>query len=290
MKNKTLFTFTVPVEKLVKESIASKDETGANITIVKEVKKIVQRGVTILRLTRSQNDEAQMAYTKKLNRCISEGILTRTMLTKRFSDNGGVFSKFEAEEYNKNAMAIQDAQKSVREVFAKYPGQRDVEKFSDEDRALIADAEITFQAASIGNQQLEEKYSNEFNNTAEALAVKERILFLSLALAQWDKDGNGKFVHIFPGSTHEERYKALCDLEDNDEDAEEYKTYLLARTKLSYIMALIDAGRVSTQAEFERVNAELDAQLNATLEKKPETKEEKKEDKAPVETPTETKE
>ena len=92
---KRLFEFVVPKEELVKETETSKNDKGEEITTTKEVKKEVDKQYFLRKPTRKLFDQAELFYGVQLSEGIKAGLLTRALLQKRFSNDGGTLGEKE---------------------------------------------------------------------------------------------------------------------------------------------------------------------------------------------------
>ena len=96
---KKLFEFTVPKEVEIEENETSKNEKGEEIKITKKNKTKEQVKVFIRKPTRALFDEAELFYGVRLSEGIKAGLLTRALLAKRFTNDGGVLSEEEKNVY-----------------------------------------------------------------------------------------------------------------------------------------------------------------------------------------------
>ena len=92
---KKLFEFKVPKEVEIEEIETSKNEKGEEIKITKKNKTKEQVKVFIRKPTRALFDEAELFYGVRLSEGIKAGLLTRALLAKRFTNDGGVLSEEE---------------------------------------------------------------------------------------------------------------------------------------------------------------------------------------------------
>lgn len=259
---KELYTFKIQVEKPVKET-TKQTVNGEEIEVTKTVKQLVPRSVVIYRPTRSQRDDAEMAYNKKYNRCINDGILTRSMLIKRYADNGGIFTKAESERFQENERQIIEGRVELEKIYGP-TGKFDDSGLTEEQKTKAKEIVSLMSDAMAENARLESFYQPEFAATADEIAAKERVLFYVLSLSHWDKDG--KTVPLFEGKTHEERYKSYCEKEDSDDDKDEYIAYVKSFTKISYILAYYNAGRAKTKEDFDKIISDIDERLEPKKE------------------------
>ena len=97
--NKFLYEFTVNKEEEVEKSEISKNEKNEEIRIVK--KEIIKNpiSVRIIKPDRKLFDDAELFYGVQLSVGIKSGLLTRSLLAKRYQNDGGALSDPEKEQY-----------------------------------------------------------------------------------------------------------------------------------------------------------------------------------------------
>ena len=114
---KIMFEFTIDKEEEEVEEIeTSQNEKGEEVKITKKVKKNVPVNLAIRKPTRGLFDEAELFYGVKLSEGIKAGLLTRALLAKRFSNDGGIFSETDKEEYTKLYVSLFDLQHRFQKV------------------------------------------------------------------------------------------------------------------------------------------------------------------------------
>ena len=96
---KKLYEFSLNKEVEVKETTNEKNEKGEEIQVSKNVKKEVLQKFFIKKPNRSLFDEAELFYGVRLSEGIKAGLLTRALLAKRFTNDGGIFSEIDKEQY-----------------------------------------------------------------------------------------------------------------------------------------------------------------------------------------------
>ena len=90
---KKLFEFVISKEEVVKETETTKNDKGEEVTTSKEVKKSVDKELFLRKPTRKLFDEAELFYGVELSKGIKAGLLTRALLQKRFSNDGGTLGE-----------------------------------------------------------------------------------------------------------------------------------------------------------------------------------------------------
>ena len=97
MKKLYEFTLSKKVRETQKES--STNENGETVTTEKEVETDKLKHFFLRKPVRSLFDEAELFYGVKLSEGIKAGLLTRALLAKRFSNDGGVLSNEDKDRY-----------------------------------------------------------------------------------------------------------------------------------------------------------------------------------------------
>ena len=89
---KTIYEFAINKEGVVKETEESTNEAGQKVTITKDVTTQVPHKYFLKKPTRALFDEAELFYGVKLSEGVKAGLLTRTLLNKRYVDDGGILA------------------------------------------------------------------------------------------------------------------------------------------------------------------------------------------------------
>ena len=97
VKLREVYSFTVDkVEKVkVTETEERKNEDGTTeeVEVTKEVEEPVPYRVIIKQPNRREMEEAELEYSIEMSKCIKQGILTKAMLSKKYSDSGGLMAE-----------------------------------------------------------------------------------------------------------------------------------------------------------------------------------------------------
>ena len=102
MELKLLYQFTVDEIKEVEKESSRKNKKTGEVTITKKkVKEKVPLEVKIKKPSRRELEDAELQYTIEMSKCIKQGILTKAMLAKKYSDTGGAFTEEGEKEYGK---------------------------------------------------------------------------------------------------------------------------------------------------------------------------------------------
>ena len=96
---KKLYEFTIDKEEEVVEEEVVHEEDGSTTTKSKKVNKKVPYKFFIKKPTHSMMDDASLYYGVELAKAVKAGMLTESMLRKRFEEDGGILSKKEIKDY-----------------------------------------------------------------------------------------------------------------------------------------------------------------------------------------------
>ena len=96
---KKIYEFVLPKTEEVEVSV-TEEKDGKDVTTISKETKSVDKKYFIKRPTRKLFDEAELYYGVKLSEGIKAGLLTRALLAKRFSNDGGVLSDTEKKEFS----------------------------------------------------------------------------------------------------------------------------------------------------------------------------------------------
>ncbi len=253
---KKLFQFELEKEVVSKEKETSKNDKGETVTTEKEVTKTINQKVFLRKPTRSLYDGAELFYGVKLSEGIKAGLLTRALLAKRFSNDGGVLSNDEKDRYAELYLKLYETQLDAERLSANKDDQ-DQEKLEG---LLEESADIRRQLTDFEMAQ-----SQLFEQTAENRARNKTILWWVLNLSHFE-DEDGKNSVIFEGKDFEEKLNSYDSMEEGGDDFDEE---LLQ--KLIYYVSFWYVGRVSNQEEFDNLLKSEDIEKTLTPQEMTET-------------------
>lgn len=239
--NKKIYEFTVKKEEEV-DKIESKLEDGKEIKITSKTKETIQRNFFIKKPTRGLFEEAELFYAVKLSEGIKAGLLTRSLLSKRYSNDGGALSDKDKEKYADFYIKLFEKQNEFQKLSIKDKNERTPE---EQDFFEKLTAEIISLRTEI--QDFEIAQASLFDQTAENRARNKTILWWILHLSYMlDKDG--KEAPVFGDGSYEEKLTIYDGIEDNSD--EWLKTVV---KKFAFYISFWYMGRASTQEEFEKL-------------------------------------
>lgn len=246
---KKLFEFTLQKEIETIEEQSSVNEKGETVTVKKPIKKKVQQKIFIKKPGRSLYDEAELFYGVKLSEGIKAGLLTRQLLSKRFSNDGGILSETEKEKYASLYLKAYESQTKLDKLSFISEDKRSQEE-KDQIAALVVEGAFLRDELT----KFELGQASLFEQTAENRARNKTILWWTLNLS-FLEDETGKATLVFEGENYEEKLARYDDLEENGDD---FSGELMK--KLLYYVSFWYVGRAQSQEDFQNLIKESESE------------------------------
>ena len=237
---KKLYNFTLQKTEKVEETIVEKNDKGQEVKTSTEVEKPVDKEFFLKRPTRRLFDEAELYYAVKLSEGIKAGLLTRALLAKRFSNDGGVLGEQEKQEFQELYEELFEKQVEHQGLLLKAKSER-----NEEEERKIEDLGKWLQDARARVQEFEMQQSSLYDQTAENRARNKTILWWVLHLAHQIKDSDEE--EAFFGSGDFDSRIEKYDLYEDDED----EFYLDVINKFFYYVSFWYVSKTSDPKEFE---------------------------------------
>ena len=241
---KKLFEFKVPKEVEIEEIETSKNEKGEEIKITKKNKTKEQVKVFIRKPTRALFDEDELFYGVSLSEGIKAGLLTRALLAKRFTNDGGVLSEEEKNVYATLYVGLFEKQNEFQKLSIKDESER-TEAEKERYKQVIVD--LTTLRTQI--QDFETAQASLFDQTAENRARNKTILWWVLQLAYIVNEKNEE-TPFFGNGEFESKLRIYDTIEESGSEFEG-----LVCRKLAYFVSFWYVGRAASQEDFERLAA-----------------------------------
>jgi len=238
-KSRWIHTFSINKEKEVEDKEISKDEDGQEITVIKKVIKEVPVNFMLKRPTRKLLDRADLFYSVKLSEGIKAGLLTRTLLARRYDDDGGLWSQEDQGSYFEVYDQLVERENEYHKLTLNLAKDLSDNKQKETEKVL---REITDLRRKLS--QYEEIQQSIFNNTAENRARNQTIMWWVLNLSYKEAD-DGKAVPVFEGKTHEEKLDSYDDIEEEFDDFTDEMI-----KKLAFFISFWYTGKISEPADF----------------------------------------
>lgn len=238
---KKIYEFVVRKEEEV-DKIESKFEDGKEIKITSKVKEFTPRKFFIKKPTRALFEEAELFYAVRLSEGIKAGLLTRSLLAKRYSNDGGALSEQDKEKYADFYLRLFEKQNEFQKLSIKDKSERTKEEqeYFDKLSADVINLRTEIQDFEIAQASL-------FDQTAENRARNKTILWWILNLS-YMIDKEGKEACLFGDGTYEEK---LAIYDGFEESQDEWLKSVVK--KFAFYTSFWYMGRASTQEEFEKL-------------------------------------
>lgn len=253
-EQKTIYSFLVEKEEEVEQTETKKvknEDTGKTEEVkeTRKVKESIPYRVIIRQPGRREMEEADMEYSIEMSKCIKNGILTKAMLAKQYSDTGGLMTEEDAKFLDRKYGTLADLQNKFTKLSAK-------QKRTDADEKKIR--EITEELAATRKViiDLETNYSSLFNHTADSKAQNKAIMWylVNLTSIKKDEDEDEMLEPLFKGESFEEKKDYYYDLEEDGED----EIFNLVNNKLTTLLSFWYFSTSATKDDFERLEKDIE--------------------------------
>ncbi len=239
---KELFSYIVKVNKEV-EKTETKEENGQKITVTQKIKEEVPVRVIIKQPSRKNLEDAELQFSVELSNCIKKGILTKGMLTKKYSDTGGMLSEEDAKElvtlYNK----ITQYQNELLLLTSK----------TDYDKQIEAEIINRITTTRMRMVQVESLYRTLFDNTADNIAQNNVIRWFCLHMAHTQVMPDGNIEPMFKGNSTEQKLESLHQVDDNEDEI-----YTKAYRKLATFMSFWFFSKNAKHEDFQKLENDIE--------------------------------
>ena len=255
--NKWLYSFTINKTEEIQTEEKSKNNEGEETTTVKKEIKETPITLKIKKPNRRLYDDADLFYGVKLSEGIKAGLLTKTLLAKRYENDGGPMSNPEKEKYAKLYIDLYEKENEVQKI------QLNLDKLDDEEKKeKLTEAIIDMSSIKQDLHQFELSQQSLFDQTAEVRARNQTIMWWVLNLSYSVKNEEEEI--FFVGDTFDEKLNAYDEIEDRSN-----LFWGEAIRKFIYFISFWESGQISTEKEFE----DAEKVFNKTLEEDKETSE-----------------
>ena len=239
---KELFSYTVNLEKEV-EKTETKEENGTTISVTKKVKEDVPYRIIIKQPSKKNIEDGGLQFSVEMSNCIKKGILTKGMLSKKYSDTGGILSETDANEL----VSLYNTLTTMENDYIRLSSK--TERDLDAEAALAA--KIT--ATRSRMVQLESSYQVLFNNTADTIAQNNVIRWFCLNMAHSQVLPDGKIEPMFKGESTEEKLASMHEMDESEDEL-----YVKAYRKLATFMSFWYFSKNAKKEDFEKLERDIE--------------------------------
>jgi len=240
--DKYLYEFKVnrTIEKEEVES--SKNEKNEDVRTTKKVKVNQPLSFRILKPTRKYFDEAELFHGVKLSEGIKAGLLTRSLLAKRYQNDGGAMSESEKERYAKLYIELYRLQNDLQRL------EVNLDKLTKEEQSKkITDILNEISETRKELQEIENYHSTLFDQTAENRARNQTIMWWVLNLSYYSEN-NTDYSPLFGDGNYEKKMEKYDEIEEKDD-----LFYKEVFSKLAYFVSLWYMGKANTFEDFKNL-------------------------------------
>jgi hypothetical protein len=214
-KLKEIYSFTFDKTEKVKNTETknvTNPETGEQeeISVTKESEVLTPYRVIMKKPSRRQIEEAELEFSVEMSKCIKNGILTKAMLAKKYSDTGGLLAEEDAKSLTNMYIKYGEMSNEIEKLQI----SPESEKFKNKIGALAGDIALT--RKDIIN--IETSYANLFNHTADMRAENKVIQWYILNLTYIQRGDEDAIEPLFPGKTFDHKLQVFYDMEEEGDE------------------------------------------------------------------------
>ena len=240
---KRLFEFTVNKKDKVTKTVKDINKDGQEIDAIKVVEEDVPYKFFIRKPNRRMLDEGDLQYGVALAEAIRAGMITRPLLSKRYTQDGGILADFQTR-------ALEDLTEDLRK---NYEEQEKIEskkkgEITEEEANRLEQLKKDVKPLSEILRRYNMAEESLFDDTAESRARNKAILWWIINLAYKVETEDGKEVEkpFFSGKDYDEK------LDNYDEIMESEELFSAqVTTEFSYNISLWYYARPNSKGQFE---------------------------------------
>jgi len=215
-QDKWIYSFTLNKEVSVQKSEKSKNDAGEEITITKNVKEKKPFSFKIKKPNRRTVEEGDIFYAAKVGEYLKAGLLSRTLIAKRFENDGGDLGEITKEEYSKALNDYYSCQLDLNKITAKPEAE-----LTDEDKTKMEELKERISELRSDLTDFDMQRNAIYDQSAESKALNRQIFWYILNLTYWNEGKeDGEFKSYFNGKTFEEKSDSYDVIENEDGDSE----------------------------------------------------------------------
>lgn len=255
---KKIYEFTIDKEEEVTEEEVIHEEDGTTTTKAKKIKKFVPKKFFIRKGSHAMMDDASLYYGVELAKAVKAGMLTESMLRKRFEEDGGLLNKNEIEAYEN---LYEDLKKIIEDIAAIESSDKKITKVQEKKlKALQSDKDDILTSI----QQFENQKSSLFNQTAETRARNKLIIWWLVNISYKEEDG--KDILMWDNEDMEERINDYHEWYESREDIFSIEVGLKFLYYVSFWMNTSVNNPEAFEAIAEKANEEIAKEIKLHIE------------------------
>lgn len=178
----------------------------------KQMREVVNR-IVLLKPTKAEVEDAEFFYSQKFNELLNSGFLSRAMLNKKMSDNGGLASKDEQKYIEKLLKENMEA----ANIISFFGGAKNLDS---EQAQQLEDAKLQLAVSQKQLTEIESAMNAQYNHTADVKAEHRLYEFFIFNFSYYEEivDDNKQLVPLFKGDDYDERRDFFLVLSEDEED------------------------------------------------------------------------
>ncbi len=256
---KKLYEFTIEKEEEVVDEEVIHEDDGTTTTKSKKIKKFVPYKFFIRKPSHSMMDDASLYYGVELARSVKAGMLTESMLRKRFEDDGGLLSKDETKHYEDLYVDL----KQIVEDVSKIEGSN--KKRTKVQTKKIESLEKEKQLILREIQAFENQKSSLFNQTAETRARNKSVVWWVISLAYEVNSEDGKERPVW-GTTSQEMEERIDEYYEWNESNSGSLFDMELKFKFLYYISFWFNSSTSSKESFDEIAKRADQEIATELQ------------------------
>ena len=243
---KRLYEFTLDKKEKVTKKVQDTNKDGEEIMVEKTVEENVPHKYFLRRPSRAMLDDAELYYGVQLAEGIRTGMITRPLLSKRYSNDGGIMNDIQQK-------ALTETSEKIKKLYA------------EQEKIIVIDEKKRTAAQKKKLKQLEKdaeplldilkRYNmaeeSIYEDTAESRARNKTILWWLLNLSYEEADSEEK--PFFGDGDLETR---LGKYDELDESQDEYLNSVVG--EFMYNISLWYFAKPKDQQEFDKIKENMD--------------------------------
>jgi hypothetical protein len=243
---KWLYEFFVKKTVEKKETEKSKNNDGEEVETTKTLKEELDIPMMLKKPNRKLYEQADLFYGIKLSEGIKAGLLTKSLLAKRYSNDGGFLSESEKEKYAGLYLTLFELETELQRLqvnLDKIPANERKEKVKEVTVKML-DTRRDLQEFELAQQSL-------FDQTAEVRAKNQTVMWWLLNLSLY-KEGE-EVQTVFGEGDYDDRILKYDEYEEEDDPF-----WNEAIKKLAYFVSFWESGQASDWEDFDSIAESLD--------------------------------
>jgi hypothetical protein len=241
-----LYDFLVKKTIEKKETEVIKNDKGEETETTKTTKEEVAVTFKLKKPNRRLYEDADLFYGIKLSEGIKAGLLTKSLLAKRYSNDGGFLSEPEKDKYAQLYMTLFEQENELQRL------QINLEEKTGKERSEKV-REITVKMLQTRRelQEFELAQQSLFDQTAEVRAKNQSIMWWLLSLSYFEEDE--KDLPVFGEGDYEDKLSKYDEYEDIDDSF-----WNEAVKKLAFFISFWESGQAANREDFDEIAIKLE--------------------------------